>query len=713
MGRGAKPPGVDPGRAQGTLLGFLSRAPLAPADANEERPLRSARVEKAGDGHASAGAGEPRADPPAASARPAPGTTSSLARATAETRAPPSSPSRRVPPRVADALVRIARAINGWERLADATLRRASDDDEEARSRRARRTSSAIASLVARAYEHRVGERARSRPPRAPPIARWTTAPSLASLRDAGGSSRRKRAFGAALERSAHALSLARVTELGVCHLPSPPTASAAVSASGDAAVRTAFSPAGGSTLAVATASGFLGAFRTDILRESDGERYAPVLARRGLGDSGSVARSLSSLAWASDGLYVATTSGDADSVEIVDVAAGRAARVVHAGAARDGAGGSTAAFAPRAAPPALGLLDASFFPGESKSKIVASGRRGTAFLWDARCAGGAPRAELAAPKDPASPFTCVRVSDDGQTVFAGTGAGYVHVWDARGGTVARAAAFSVASRNKVSHQLLRSVDVVDVLAAAPSLRGIVGTAGTAGTGRSSSAVHWCEPDPHAPGRLGFHLACGWSGVLDLLARGGPAATHAHCPPSPWRVEASEEAQAGVLRPAPGLSAAALAHRRTPAWCVVGGGAKAAALAVACPGAPGVRFLDVAPSPASRQWIGGVDAEDAEREEAEAEAREAARRERAAEANAEEEEEEEERARGRRRGGADADADDARGRRFFADARGRWWPETPAETSSHVLSVAAHPSDPGLIVGGSWNALCVLGHRRG
>ena len=131
-------------------------------------------------------------------------------------------------------------------------------------------------------------------------------------------------------------------------------------------------------------------------------------------------------------------------------------------------------------------------------------------------------------------------------------------------------------------------------------------------------------------------------------------------------------------------------------------------MAVACPGAPGVRFLDVAPSPAARQWIGGVDAEDAEREEAEAEAREAARRGRAAEANAEEEEEEE-RARGRRR----ADADDARGRRFFADARGRWWPEAPAETSSHVLSVAAHPSDPGLIVGGSWNALCVLGHRRG
>ena len=516
------------------------------------------------------------------------------------------------------------------------------------------------------------------------------------------------------MERSAHALSLARVTELGVCHLPSPPTASAAVSASGDAAVRTAFSPACGSTLAVATASGFLGAFRTDILRESDGERYAPVLARRGLGDSGSVARSLSSLAWASDGLYVATTSGDADSVEIVDVAAGRAARVVHAGTARDGAGGSTAAFAPRPAPPRSASWTRRSSPGNPNPKSSRRAAEGRRSCGTRGAPGGAPRAELAAPKDPASPFTCVRVSDDGQTVFAGTGAGYVHVWDARGGTVARAAAFSVASRNKVSHQLLRSVDVVDVLAAAPSLRGIVGTAGTAGTGRSSSAVHWCEPDPHAPGRLGFHLACGWSGVLDLLARGGPAATHAHCPPSPWRVEASEEAQAGVLRPAPGLSAAALAHRRTPAWCVVGGGAKAAALAVACPGAPGVRFLDVAPSPAARQWIGGVDAEDAEREEAEAEAREAARRGRAAEANAEEEEEEEEeRARGRRRGGGDADADDARRRRFFADARGRWWPEAPAETSSHVLSVAAHPSDPGLIVGGSWNALCVLGHPRG
>ena len=71
-------------------------------------------------------------------------------------------------PRGADALVRIARSINGWERLADATLRRASGDDDEARSRRARRTSSAIASLVARAYEHRVGERARSRPPARP-----------------------------------------------------------------------------------------------------------------------------------------------------------------------------------------------------------------------------------------------------------------------------------------------------------------------------------------------------------------------------------------------------------------------------------------------------------------------------------------------------------------------------------------------------------------
>ena len=168
MGRGAKPPGVDPGRAQGTLLGFLSRAPLAPADANEERPLPSARVEKAGDGHASAGAGEPRADPPRRLGSTRAGDdVIARARDRGDPRAALVAVAPRSP-RVADALVRIARSINGWERLADATLRRASDDDDEARSRRARRTSSAIASLVARAYEHRVGERARSRPPRAP-----------------------------------------------------------------------------------------------------------------------------------------------------------------------------------------------------------------------------------------------------------------------------------------------------------------------------------------------------------------------------------------------------------------------------------------------------------------------------------------------------------------------------------------------------------------
>jgi hypothetical protein len=84
------------------------------------------------------------------------------------------------------------------------------------------------------------------------------------------------------------------------------------------------------------------------------------------------------------------------------------------------------------------GLLDVAFCPGEG-GRVLASNRRGRVFLWDERCGGGRPRAELHAPPD-RSPVHCVRAAADGQTVIAGTGAGAVHVWDLRGGTGGTAA---------------------------------------------------------------------------------------------------------------------------------------------------------------------------------------------------------------------------------------------------------------------------------
>ena len=305
MGRGVKPPGVDPGGAQGTLLGFLSRAPLAPADANEERPLR--RDGDEGGARAPRRARGSPARTPAASARPAPGTTSSLARDRGDPRA--ASSSRRVP-RAWRTLCSIARSINGWERLADATLRRASDDDDEARSRRARRTSSAIASLVARAYEHRVGERARPAPARPRSRAGRRRRRSRLSATPAGPrvvnarsaplwSVRRTRSASPASPSSACATSRVRPRRPRRC----PPRATPRF--------EPRFPPPAvrrrrrhGERLSRRVPNGHPQGIRRRAVR--------PVLARRGLGDSGSVARSLSSLAWASDGLYVATTSGDA-----------------------------------------------------------------------------------------------------------------------------------------------------------------------------------------------------------------------------------------------------------------------------------------------------------------------------------------------------------------------------------------------------------------
>ena len=154
MGRARSPRG-GPGEGPGYPPRVLIPRALAPADANEERPLPSARVEKAGDGHASAGAGAP-ADPPPPRLDPRRGRRHRSRARRGDPRAALVAVAPRSPA-VADALVRIARSINGWERLADARF--AAAPTTTTRRGRDAPGSSAIASLVARAYEHRVGER--------------------------------------------------------------------------------------------------------------------------------------------------------------------------------------------------------------------------------------------------------------------------------------------------------------------------------------------------------------------------------------------------------------------------------------------------------------------------------------------------------------------------------------------------------------------------
>ena len=719
--------------------------------------------------------------------------------------------SQRPPRRMADALLKIEKAIGGWERLftsyEDAHVNRA-----EAAATIAERNARSLASLATVSYQHRVAEFGHERKARTPKS--WSSSlrarqyhadaagggdgarashPSVAAVKDrtngscggggggGGGGAGKKRSL---VEMTAHTLMLDRLREVGVCHLPRNPDEGAAVSNLGDPVVAVTLDPSG-RFLASASAGGLLAVQSADTLRVRQGQLYEPRFQRRGLGNAGNVSRTLSSISWKGrggggddGGGVIATVSGDSNTVELVDVFAGKTASMLSASSSSNGGGfrsgggfgggfgggggggGGGGAFSfgggggggvgrggrtgggvsGGGMGDAAGLLDVMFSPGEG-NRVLASGRRGRVYLWDDRCSGGRPRAELTAPTD-RSLVHCVRAAVDGQTVVAGTGAGYVHVWDLRGGTKARTAAFSVASQAKVSHQLLRSLDIAELLGEVPALRD-----GPVSVGRS--AVHWCEQDTFDARRLGFHLACGWSGVVDLVGGGwgtgggstfggvggcgvGPFVTHAHCPPPPWDVSAED----GTRRLRRGVDGAALSHRRTAAWITAGGGgggmggASCAALAVGCPGVAGLRLLDFSPTPAARHWVAGIDAAALEEEEEKEAAAEAAAAEAAAAARVGlglgdsetmDKDEEERKARKNVSGGSGDDVDNCgeteeeerRRQRVRSRSRGgRWWPEEPVHLSAGpALAVVAHPWAPDQIYAGSWGTVCLVEHR--
>lgn len=339
--------------------------------------------------------------------------------------------------------------------------------------------------------------------------------------------------------------------------------------------------------------------------------------------------RTLSSVAWggedgADGGGCIATASGDADAVEILDASVGRQVRLVTTSSTSSSSRGFGATGTLRSEGNS-GLLDVSFVPGTSGNTFVASGKRGKVFLWDARCANG-PRATLSSPgagKGATAAVHCVRLSSCGQTLLAGTGFGEVHLWDLRGGggggdvSVGKRAqtAFSVASRRETSFPVLKTWAVSDMLAqtnACLTRRRFDSSGGVAGGLRS--AVHWCEFDPCDSRRFAFHLANGWSGCADASCgrAESPIITHAHCPP-PLFVPGTD---GGAATLAPGLCRAALAHRRTAAWLTIGaGGTRCATLVVGIAGAAGVRVLDFAPSPSARHWVHGVDEDTMEAED--------------------------------------------------------------------------------------------------
>jgi len=145
---------------------------------------------------------------------------------------------------------------------------------------------------------------------------------------------------------------------------------------------------------------------------------------------------------------------------------------------------------------------------------VLVGGPNGNAFLWDLRCSGG-PASTLQSLQGGA--VTSCHLMDSDQVVIVGTLAGDVKAWDLRGGR-GGALRFGGVPHH---HPMLTCVNLRIALTEITALLEQSG-------GIPLCTVQSMAPDPLNPRRVGFHLGCGWSGVLDLPTR---KITHVHAPP--------------------------------------------------------------------------------------------------------------------------------------------------------------------------------------
>ncbi|KAK9814560.1 hypothetical protein WJX72_007852 [[Myrmecia] bisecta] len=213
----------------------------------------------------------------------------------------------------------------------------------------------------------------------------------------------------------------------------------------------------------------------------------------------------------------------------------------------------------PRFEPSGAGCMDLAFFHG-GQYNMLAAGSAAAVFLWDRRTSS-APRAVL---RDGGSScgLTCVQLSADDTILHVGTQSGKVLTWDMRGGTTSEV---MFGGSGFYRHPLLQSTDLHSALLGVPGL--------AQQTKVPVSSVHALAGDPLDGRRLAFHLACGWSGVLDLTTQ---RITHVHCPPPMWQLAPTE--LDGALEALLDRQEALVAHmmtgwrvqRRRPAWAACG-----------------------------------------------------------------------------------------------------------------------------------------------
>ena len=243
-----------------------------------------------------------------------------------------------------------------------------------------------------------------------------------------------------------------------------------------------------------------------------------------------------------------------------------------------------------------FGLHDLICDPNDPHA-IVACSSHGQAFVWDTRVPGGKHRGELSSHLK--SPLQSLVMSDDGHTVIAGVGdRSDLLIWDMRKQSAKSGTSFGMLGVKTERYDLIAHLSIAKLLQ--KSALGVEMMIPKTG-------VHWIGNDPADSRRLGFHLANGWSGVVDLLK---PCVTHAHCPPAPW-LEVNRQHNAAVNDVQPdALSVPIRDLRRRRACWVPGVGTFAVGMGVK----PGVRVLDFTPTTKSRHWVHGLTMADLDKE---------------------------------------------------------------------------------------------------
>jgi len=392
-----------------------------------------------------------------------------------------------------------------------------------------------------------------------------------------------------------------------------------------------------GANATIGTNGGAIEVFAVNALRETRGEVYAP--KTRVWTD-----RYIEALTWnhARDAIMTVSDSSN-------EVIAYRAdAREVGARARRGEAAPASAvlrrfvASAREREGSGFGLHDLVRDPKDPHA-IIASASHGQVFMWDERVAGDKHRGELSSHVK--SSLSSLVVSDDGHTVIGGEGErGDLIIWDIRKQSAKAGSTFGMLGAKMERYDVIAQLSISKLLQK---------TALAEAVKIQNAGVHWIGCDPADSRRLGYHLANGWSGVIDLMK---PCVTHAHCPPAPW-LEVDQPTNAvinDVERSALSVPICDLRRRRA-CWLPDG-----TAFAVGLGVKPGVRVLDFAATPKSRQWVHGLTVADLDREPEE---------------------------------------------RYASGI-----PTMFIETSTKIFTVAAHPCHRGEIIAGGESSLSLLGY---